>query len=70
VVVAVLPAQLLDIEPGAEQPPATGEHHHAQRRVGGQAFEVRLQREQVFAVQPVEVARPVESERGAAGRVE
>ena len=61
--------QFADVETGAEQTAAAGEHDDSQSRVGGQLFEVVLQREQVFAVQPVEVPRPVERDGGAARRL-
>ena len=54
--------EFAEMEAGAEGAPAAGEHQHAQRGVGGDALEVTLQRQQVLAVQAVEVARAVQRE--------
>jgi hypothetical protein len=62
--------QLVQVEAGAEAAALRSQHHHAQRGVLRQLGQVALQCQQVFAVQPVEMPRAVQRDRGATGVVQ
>jgi hypothetical protein len=60
--------EFAEMKAGTEGAPAAGEHEHTHGGFGGDGRQVILQRQQVLAVQPVQVLRPLQRDRRAAAR--